>query len=115
MATDPRQAEPYLLFPEYFLHLADFPLYLPGDLLANAFGFQVGIVRRSSNLLFNSTFHLVKLSFCLVLNALLHGFSPFTRSICGSPLRNFNRRTSSESLFPARNRFKNKVLVVPFH
>src|ERR1035437_4809186 len=48
------------LYPDDFLHLADFLLDLPANLLALAFGFQLGIVRRSSNLFFNFTFHLVK-------------------------------------------------------
>src|SRR5450759_5881683 len=74
-------------FFDDFFQLADFLLDFPGNLFAKTFGFQVGIVRRSSNLLFNFTFHIVKRSFCFVLYALLHGSSPLTRSVCGSPLR----------------------------
>src|SRR5579864_3425582 len=68
-----------MLFSEDFLHLADFLLDLPTYLFDLAFGFQIGIVRRSSNLLFNSTFHLVKLSSCFVLSASLHWLSPLTQ------------------------------------
>ena len=65
------------LFSENFLNLADFLLDLPTDLFDLAFNFQIWIVRRSSNLLFSFTFHFVKCAFCLVLSALLHGFSPW--------------------------------------
>src|SRR5579864_6585083 len=68
-----------MLFPEDFLHLADFLLDLPTYLFDLAFGFQIGIVRRSSNLLFHSTFQLVKLSSCFVLSAPLHGLSPLSQ------------------------------------
>jgi len=43
-----------MLCPENFLHLADFLLDFSAYLFALAFGCQVGIVRRLSNLLFNT-------------------------------------------------------------
>ena len=97
-SADSRQAEPSTLFFEDFLHLAYFLLDFPAYLFDLAFGFQVGIVRRSSNLLFNFTFQLVKLSFCFVLSALPHGLSPLTRSICESSRRAFNRQSICKHL-----------------
>src|SRR6185437_11363671 len=62
------------------LHLADFLSNFPADLFALAFGLQVGIVRGSSNFLFNAAFHFVQPSIRFVLDALLHGlFPPFGR------------------------------------
>jgi hypothetical protein len=54
---------------EDFLHLADFLADLSNHLFAPALGFQLWIVRRSPKLLFNFTYHLVKLSFGFVLSA----------------------------------------------
>src|SRR5579872_339750 len=87
-----RQAETYPLFSEDFLHLADFVLDLSTYVFDLAFGFQVGIVRSPSNLLFDFAFHLVKLSFCSILSALLHGLSPLSRGFCEFPAKAFNRQ-----------------------
>src|SRR5579863_10371988 len=72
----PRRAEPLLLRSESFLHLADFPLDLAADLFDPAFGCQAGIVRDSSNFLFNAAFYFAQRSLRFVLEALLHGLSP---------------------------------------
>src|SRR6202023_3301482 len=66
------------LFDDFF-QLADFLLYFPGNLLNEPFGFQVGVVRGSSNLFLNFAFPLVKLAFCFVLCALFHRSSPWAR------------------------------------
>ena len=50
--------------------MADFLLDFPAYLFDLAFGFQVAIVRRSANLLFNFTFHLVNLARYLILKYL---------------------------------------------
>ena len=47
------------LFPEDFLHLADFLLDLPGYLFGCAFAFQVGIVRQLAHLFLNLALHFV--------------------------------------------------------
>jgi hypothetical protein len=48
-----------MLFPEDFLHLADFLSDLSTDLFCLAFGFQIRAVHRLPNLLFNFAFPLV--------------------------------------------------------
>ena len=54
-----------LLFFEDFLHLADYPLYLPGRLFKCALGFQIAIVRQLSCFLLDLALHFVELAFGL--------------------------------------------------
>jgi hypothetical protein len=60
------------LFPQNFLHLADFLLDLPAYLFASAFAFQVGIVRQLAHLFFNRALHFVNLAGDLILSTWLH-------------------------------------------
>jgi len=59
------------LFPEDFLHLADFLLDLPTYLSASAFAFQVGIVRQLAHLFFNRALHFVNLACDFILSTWL--------------------------------------------
>ena len=60
------------LFPEDFLHLADFLLDLPVYLFASAFAFQVGIVRQLAHLFLNRALHFVNLACDFILSTWLH-------------------------------------------
>jgi hypothetical protein len=66
------QAKPYPLFFEDSLYPANCFLDFPGYFVALAFGFQVGVVRQSSYLLFNLTLHFVNLARNLILGTWLH-------------------------------------------
>ncbi len=59
------------LFPEDFLHLADFLLDLPLYLFASAFAFQVGIVRQLAHLFLNRALHFVNLGCDFILSTWL--------------------------------------------
>src|SRR4029077_19902459 len=63
---------PLLRFFDYFFHLADFLLNFPGYFFADAFAFQVGIVRQLAHLLFNRALHFVNLPCDFVFSAWLH-------------------------------------------
>jgi hypothetical protein len=72
-----------LLNPEHFLNLADCLLDFPAYLFTLAFGFQVGIVRHSSDFFLNFAFHFVKFAFGFVLRALPHGLFLLYRDLTG--------------------------------
>jgi hypothetical protein len=60
------------LFPEDFLHLADFLLDLPAYLFTGAFVFQAGIIRQLTYLFLNGTLHFVNLACNFILSTWLH-------------------------------------------
>ena len=63
---------PALLLSEGFLHLAEFPLKLPGRLFDFAPRLQAAIVRQLSCFLLGLALYFVKLAFGLILSASLH-------------------------------------------
>jgi hypothetical protein len=67
---------PALLLSEGFLHLAEFPLNLPGRLFDFAPRLQAAIVRQLSCFLLDLALYFVNLAFGLIFGASLHhGFS----------------------------------------
>jgi len=63
---------PVLLMFQGFLHLAEFPLNLPGRLFNYASRLQAAIVRQFSRLLLDLAIYFVKLAFGLISGASLH-------------------------------------------
>jgi hypothetical protein len=70
-------------FVDYFLHLADFRLDFTGDLFANAFAFEAGVVRELADLCLNLAFYLVNLACDLILGSLRHLFPFLERFVFG--------------------------------
>jgi hypothetical protein len=74
-----------LLLFEGLLHLADYPLNLPGPLFNCALGLQTGIIRQLSCFLLDLALYFVKLAFGLILGAWLHHGCSLGRILGRSP------------------------------
>jgi hypothetical protein len=61
-----------VLFPQGFLYLTDFLLHFPGNLLGNAFAFQVGIVRQFAHFFFDRALYFVNFACDFIPRAGLH-------------------------------------------
>lgn len=67
------------LFPEGFLDLADFLANLTGYLFANAFAFQIGIVRQFAHFFLDRALHLVNFGCDFILSTWLQLVASLTK------------------------------------